>query len=193
MKYLVVKTFTSVRSKFNPEWRKSCFEILGFDFMIDADLTVWLIEVNTNPCLEESSSLLRILLPRMLDDAFKLTIDRQFGRREPKSSFGHLGEQSKRRRESNEPPANQKPSPYPVDGYTSFANLWDRVYDMQTGRPYLRVQERRLRSPQIVYVSETHDLFVTTTESYRGYKDLLNAYTIRMAPSKESLELPTKH
>lgn len=139
MKYLVVKTFASVRSKFNPECRKGCFEILGFDFMIDADLTVWLIEVNTNPCLEESSSLLRILLPRMLDDAFKLTLDRQFGRREPKSSFGYLGEQqSKRRRESNEP-ANQKPSPYPVDGYTSFANLWERVYDMQSGRQYLRV------------------------------------------------------
>jgi hypothetical protein len=192
MKYLVVKTITSVRSKLNPDCRKGCFEILGFDFMIDADLTVWLIEVNTNPCLEESSSLLRILLPRMLDDAFKLTLDRQFCRREPKSSFGYLGEQSKRRRESNEP-ANQKPSPYPVEGYSSFANLWERVYDMQAARQYLRVQERRLRSPQTVYVSETHDLYMTTTESYRAYKDLFNPYTIRMAPSKESLDLPTKH
>ena len=50
MKYLAVKTFESVRSKFNPEWKKGCFEILGFDFMIDSDLTVWLIECNTNPC-----------------------------------------------------------------------------------------------------------------------------------------------
>lgn len=76
MKYLAVKTFESVRSKFNPEWKKGCFEILGFDFMIDSDLTVWLIECNTNPCLEESSAILRMLLPRMLDDAFKLTLDK---------------------------------------------------------------------------------------------------------------------
>ncbi len=43
--------------------------------MIDHKLKPWLIEVNTNPCIEESSALLRELLPRMLNDAFKLTID----------------------------------------------------------------------------------------------------------------------
>jgi muramoyltetrapeptide carboxypeptidase LdcA involved in peptidoglycan recycling len=84
MKYLVVKTFESVRTKIaggNLEMRKGligCFEIFGFDFMLDEDFTVWLIECNTNPCIEESSGLLRLLLPRMLDDAFKLTLDKQF-------------------------------------------------------------------------------------------------------------------
>jgi hypothetical protein len=68
----------SVRNKLNPDGRKGCFELLGFDFMIDADFTVWLIECNTNPCIEESSQLLRVLLPRMLDDAFKLTVDKHF-------------------------------------------------------------------------------------------------------------------
>ena len=34
--------------------------------------------MNTNPCLEESSPILKCLLPRMLDDAFKLTIDNLF-------------------------------------------------------------------------------------------------------------------
>jgi len=33
-------------------------EIFGYDFILDHDLNPWLIEVNTNPCLEESSSLL---------------------------------------------------------------------------------------------------------------------------------------
>ena len=50
-------------------------EILGYDFMVDSDLKPWLIEVNTNPCLEESNQLLREFIPRMLDDAFKLTLD----------------------------------------------------------------------------------------------------------------------
>ena len=43
--------------------------------MIDYQLKPWLIEVNTNPCLEESSKLLKQLVPRMLDDALKLTLD----------------------------------------------------------------------------------------------------------------------
>ena len=51
------------------------FELFGYDFMIDEDFNVWLIEVNTNPCLEESSGILKMLLPRMLNDAFKLTVD----------------------------------------------------------------------------------------------------------------------
>ena len=47
-------------------------------------MNVWLIEANTNPCLEESSPLLSTLIPRMLDDMFKLTIDRVFP--EPQSN-----------------------------------------------------------------------------------------------------------
>ena len=71
-------TLQSVSSKINDNMRKHCFEIFGYDFMIDRDLKPWLIEVNTNPCLEETSKLLSDLLPRMIDDAFKLTVDVMF-------------------------------------------------------------------------------------------------------------------
>jgi tubulin--tyrosine ligase len=33
------------------EKHQNNFEIFGLDFMIDEDFKVWLIEVNTNPCL----------------------------------------------------------------------------------------------------------------------------------------------
>jgi len=39
----------------------------------------WLIEINTNPCLEESSPLLETLIPRMINDALRLTVDLTFG------------------------------------------------------------------------------------------------------------------
>ena len=41
-------------------------EIYGYDFMVDKNGGLWLIEINTNPCLEESSPLLQKLIPRML-------------------------------------------------------------------------------------------------------------------------------
>ena len=65
----------SVRKKLDPFKRKHCFELFGYDFILDIDFNVWLIEVNTNPCIEESSELLKILLPRMIEDMLKITVD----------------------------------------------------------------------------------------------------------------------
>ena len=39
--------------------------------MIDDLKKVWLIEVNTNPCLALSSSLLARLIPNMIENAFR--------------------------------------------------------------------------------------------------------------------------
>ena len=43
--------------------------------MVDTQLNVWLIEVNTNPCLEESCGYLAKLLPKMIDNAFRIAVD----------------------------------------------------------------------------------------------------------------------
>ena len=43
--------------------------------MIDEDFTVYLIEANTNPCLETNSSVLSRLIPVMLDSSFRIAID----------------------------------------------------------------------------------------------------------------------
>lgn len=45
----------SVKDKLNRENRHYCFEIFGYDFIVDEYNNLYLIEVNTNPCLEESS------------------------------------------------------------------------------------------------------------------------------------------
>lgn len=78
MKKKVAITIEATKQKLNPKLRTNCFELFGFDFMLDQDMRCWLIEVNTNPCLEESSPLLTSLLPRMIDDLFKLTLDKTF-------------------------------------------------------------------------------------------------------------------
>lgn len=78
MKYNAAVSLYSARRKFNTAKRRYCFELFGFDYILDSDLNVFCIECNTNPCIEESSSILKTLLPRLLDDMFKLTIDQVY-------------------------------------------------------------------------------------------------------------------
>ena len=54
------------------------FECFGLDFMLDENFKVYLIEVNTNPCLELSSPLLARLIPHMLENSLRLTVDPLF-------------------------------------------------------------------------------------------------------------------
>lgn len=75
MKSHISSSLLSVKKNFNIKEYKHCFEIFGYDFIVDDLLNMWLIEVNTNPCIEESSPLLKMIIPRMINDAFKLTID----------------------------------------------------------------------------------------------------------------------
>ncbi len=49
-------TFESTRNQL--KINKACFELFGFDFIVDSNYDSWLLEVNTNPCLEESSPVL---------------------------------------------------------------------------------------------------------------------------------------
>ena len=78
VKYIVELTMKSVREKINPNKRNFCFEIFGYDFMMDINLNVYLIEINTNPGLEISSPWIKAIVPRMVDDALRLTIDEVF-------------------------------------------------------------------------------------------------------------------
>ena len=100
IKDIIRKTYYATINKLNPHNNLNSFEIFGYDFMIDDDLNTWLIEVNTNPCIEESSTLLKALIPRMLDDAFRLTLD---------EIFPNLGKNRK---------------VYPVIGYDNEENMW---------------------------------------------------------------------
>eukprot|EP00831_Metopus_contortus_P051958 TRINITY_DN43617_c0_g1_i1.p2 TRINITY_DN43617_c0_g1~~TRINITY_DN43617_c0_g1_i1.p2 ORF type:complete len:266 (+),score=41.56 TRINITY_DN43617_c0_g1_i1:169-966(+) len=75
MKDLMIDTFLSVKAELNPSKRKNCFELLGFDFLIDEDMRVWLIEVNTNPYLGIPNQYIESLLPKMLNDLFEIVLD----------------------------------------------------------------------------------------------------------------------
>ena len=79
---------------------------------MDANFGVYLLEINTNPGLEESSPLIKMLVPRMIDDALRLTIDQIY---ETKYSCLDDGKFS---------------SLFHVDNYANTENLWEFVCNL---------------------------------------------------------------
>jgi D-alanine-D-alanine ligase-like ATP-grasp enzyme len=59
----------------NPNKRKNCFELFGFDFLLDEDFRLWLLEINTNPFLGTPNKDMVILVPKMVEDMIKIAVD----------------------------------------------------------------------------------------------------------------------
>lgn len=58
--------------------------------MIDSDMKPWLIEVNTNPCLETCCPLLARLITHLIENTIKIAIDPMYP--PPLSKKKHLQE-----------------------------------------------------------------------------------------------------
>ncbi|KAL4486427.1 hypothetical protein ABPG72_018381 [Tetrahymena utriculariae] len=110
IKNLIKASFSSVRRKLFKKDRKNTFEIFGYDFMVESNGNTQLIEINSNPCIEESNELLQKLVPRMLNDAFRITIDRVFCSNKMFTSCFN---------------------DYAIEGYSNFENLWEYQGSLQ--------------------------------------------------------------
>mmetsp|Transcript_41586 Transcript_41586/g.131066 ORF Transcript_41586/g.131066 Transcript_41586/m.131066 type:complete len:94 (+) Transcript_41586:1-282(+) len=87
---------------------KNTFEIFGWDFLLDEEMNVWLIEVNTNPYIGCSSQLLRTIFTGMLEGAVRKCIDPSF----PPPSGRSMDEVEE------------------VDG----SDMWDKVYPVDSNK-----------------------------------------------------------
>ena len=74
------------------------------------EVVLWILEINNNPGLGISSPVIFKLVPRMLDDAFRLTIDKIF---ETKYSKECIDENGKYK------------SKYQLDGFTDEENIFE--------------------------------------------------------------------
>ncbi|CAD8142301.1 unnamed protein product [Paramecium pentaurelia] len=75
MKQMATDQFRAVYGKMDQNKKENTFEIFGLDFMIDDSFKVLMIEANTNPSIEICCPLLSKLIPQMLDNAFKISLD----------------------------------------------------------------------------------------------------------------------
>eukprot|EP00669_Euglena_mutabilis_P013923 TRINITY_DN8930_c0_g1_i1.p2 TRINITY_DN8930_c0_g1~~TRINITY_DN8930_c0_g1_i1.p2 ORF type:complete len:233 (-),score=70.38 TRINITY_DN8930_c0_g1_i1:285-983(-) len=84
---VIIKTFLSVESDVLKEMRtkcqqpQSCFELFGWDLMLDADLKVWLIEVNLMPSLSCTTALDKAVKYALVEETLTLAGPRPYHRR----------------------------------------------------------------------------------------------------------------
>ena len=72
---MAAQAFESAVQLMNKEQLDCGFELFGLDFMIDDSLHLYLIEFNTNPCLSVTSPVTGAIIPKLLEDTFRLAVD----------------------------------------------------------------------------------------------------------------------
>ena len=61
--------------------RLNCFEVFGFDILLDSDMKPWLVEVNLSPSLAPDSPLDLTIKGTLMTDTFNMVGLRRFDRK----------------------------------------------------------------------------------------------------------------
>ena len=73
IKNIIICSFEAARHEMKQ--RQNSFELFGYDVMIDENLNVYLIEVNSSPALDYSTKITEKLVKLMLEDLIQVVID----------------------------------------------------------------------------------------------------------------------
>ena len=74
-------TTTSGRGAVAKPKSSNCFELFGFDILLDSDLKPWLLEVNLSPSLATDSPLDHNIKSTLISDTFNLVGLKRFDRK----------------------------------------------------------------------------------------------------------------
>nr|CDS29016.1 protein polyglycylase TTLL10 [Hymenolepis microstoma] len=73
MRKISRRVFNAVREKL--ACRMGFFEIYGMDFMIDVNMKVWLIEINTNPAMTTNCEVLKHVIPPIVKRFINISVE----------------------------------------------------------------------------------------------------------------------
>lgn len=92
IKDIAIKTLISIELHVSAKMAKTrtaphqCFDLFGFDILVDSELKPWLLEVNMCPSLSSSAKLDKRIKTALLSDVFHLIGMQAFSHLEPPSS-----------------------------------------------------------------------------------------------------------
>lgn len=121
IKNLVEVSMNCVGNKLNCKKNTLSFQIFGYDFIIDRNFKPWILEINYNPGLQISSKVIENIVPRMVDDAFRMNIDEVF-----ETVYSD---------ECVDKETGKYKSPYHVDGYADDEYIYEFVCNINKN-PY---------------------------------------------------------
>eukprot|EP01022_Parablepharisma_sp_SALTPOND_P029652 TRINITY_DN742_c1_g1_i13.p2 TRINITY_DN742_c1_g1~~TRINITY_DN742_c1_g1_i13.p2 ORF type:complete len:1190 (+),score=82.88 TRINITY_DN742_c1_g1_i13:407-3976(+) len=78
IKQIVKETIHAVYYRIDPKRRLHTFELLGYDFMIDEEYNVYLIEANVNPCLGTTSKFSSKFITCLVENTLIMALDPLF-------------------------------------------------------------------------------------------------------------------
>lgn len=135
IKDVIIKTLLSVESPIVAQMsackhKQACFEIYGFDILIDAKLKPWLLEVNVSPSLSSSSTLDKHIKTLLLSDSMYLVGFKLFNRKTLEQEKAKIDKQRLLGFESNTTKSSKKDqdpghlgSPYKVSNQHSSLSV----------------------------------------------------------------------
>ena len=156
IKEIIKLTMRSAKYKINKSRRNYQFEIFGYDFMMDSEFNLFLIEINTNPGLEESSPWDFDLVTKNVKEnrvyenilirynkivKEKVALNKEYSIEENNDENNENNiDENKIINNSDEKKKNNNKnkkyiSPFPVPGYTLEENIWDFVCDLDNPDP----------------------------------------------------------
>ena len=64
-----------------------CHEVFGYDFMVDTNLNVWLLEVNSSPSMEYSSPITQRMVKEVLHNLSDMATEQEKTMNDPNACF----------------------------------------------------------------------------------------------------------
>lgn len=160
---LIIKTLISVEDPINKAMKAAtphnnlCFELYGFDIMIDSDLKPWILEVNISPSFSSSSPFDKNLKTKLICDSLTIvgvrpTNHEKYVKEENQKVKQALSEEGKEESKSS---------------IKSINNISSEKIDTEDVKLLLDFEEQKLRC-------QNFDLIFPVASTYRKYVKFFN-------------------